>query len=185
MSTNHDNKELEPLGAPELTALGKRIELLRIDRRMSKGVLAQRAGTSRQQLWRVMTGKSELTSSLCARLAEVLEVDSRLLREAERESDRSWSTDAIPALRDRMMGLAFDGADASARAGDKRSQTLEEYVSEPYGLERTFATLPGTEDGRRLKRALLNAVEDLAQARALKLPSAFFDLRRRVVNDEN
>src|SRR6185295_5599156 len=69
-------------GIPELTPLGKRIELLRFERRMSKRVLAQRAGTSRQQLWRVMTGKSELTSSLCARLSEVLETDSRMLRDA-------------------------------------------------------------------------------------------------------
>jgi len=185
MSTNHDSRGLEPIGVPELTALGKRIELLRIDRGMSKGVLAQRAGTSRQQLWRVMTGKSELTSSLCARLADVLEVDSRLLREAEREPDRDIRTDAIPALRDRIMGLVFDRADSSATVGARRSQTLEEYVTDAYGLERTFATLPATEDGRRLKRALLNAVEDIAQARALKLPSTFFDLRRRVVNDEN
>jgi hypothetical protein len=36
-----------------------------------------------------------------------------------------------------------------------------------------------------LKRALLNAVEDIAEARSLKLPAAFFDLRRRVVNGEN
>ena len=185
MSTNHDSKELEPIGVPELTPLGKRIEMLRIDRRMSKGVLAQRAGTSRQQLWRVMTGKSELTSSLCARLADVLEVDSRLLREAEREAVRTPSADDFLILRERVAGVAFDRTDAFARVVDRRSQTLEEYVSEVHGLERTFETMPATEDGRRLKRALLNAVEDLAQARALKLPSAFFDLRRRVVNDEN
>src|SRR5688572_14561876 len=149
MSTNHDSRELEPLGVPEFTALGRRIELLRIDRRMSKGVLAQRAGTSRQQLWRVMTGKPELTTALCARLADVLEVDSRLLREAERESDSTARADTIPVLRDRMTGLAFDGADSFVRAADKRSQTLEEYVSEAYGLERTFETFPATEDGRR------------------------------------
>src|SRR5687768_8679810 len=82
MSTDRDD-ELTAAGVPELTPLGKRIELLRIERRMSKRILAHRAGTSRQQLWRVMTGKSELTSSLCARLADVLEGDFRLLREAE------------------------------------------------------------------------------------------------------
>src|SRR5690349_25025928 len=85
MSTDGENSELNVAGAPELTPLGKRIELLRLERRMSKRVLAQRAGTSRQQLWRVMTGKSELTSSLCARLSEVLETDSRLLRDVSRE----------------------------------------------------------------------------------------------------
>lgn len=44
--------------------------------------------------------------------------------------------------------------------------------------------MPVSEDGRRLKRALLNAVEDVAEARSLKLPQTFFDLRRRIVNDE-
>jgi len=73
MSTDAEDEQLVAYGVPELTHLGARIELLRIARRMSKRVLAQRAGTSRQQLWRVMTGKSELTTSLCARLAEVLE----------------------------------------------------------------------------------------------------------------
>src|SRR3954466_9657194 len=64
---------------PQLSDLGKRIEMLRVDRGVSKQVLARAAGTSRQQLWRVMTGKSELTSTLCQRLASVLDVDSRTL----------------------------------------------------------------------------------------------------------
>lgn len=63
-----------PEGTPELTALGKRLEILRIERGVSKQRLARHAGTSRQQLWRVMTGKSELTSSLRDRLASALAV---------------------------------------------------------------------------------------------------------------
>lgn len=59
-------------GFPELTELGKQIEVLRIDRGLSKQHLARHAGTSRQQLWRVMTGKSELTPALRTRLADVL-----------------------------------------------------------------------------------------------------------------
>src|SRR5947209_12631060 len=66
-------------GAPELTALGKRLEILRIERGVSKQRLARHAGTSRQQLWRVMTGKSELTSSLRERLASALAVEPRSL----------------------------------------------------------------------------------------------------------
>lgn len=73
-------------GFPELTELGKRIEVLRIDRGLSKQHLARHAGTSRQQLWRVMTGKSELTPTLRARLAEVLGTSS--------------SADAVSAARD-------------------------------------------------------------------------------------
>src|SRR5437763_12241266 len=66
-------------GAPELTSLGKRLEILRIERGLSKQRLARHAGTSRQQLWRVMTGKSELTSSLRDRLATALAVEPRSL----------------------------------------------------------------------------------------------------------
>src|SRR5215213_5059422 len=66
-------------GVPELTALGKRLEILRIERGVSKQRLARHAGTSRQQLWRVMTGKSELTSSLKGRLAGALSVDPSML----------------------------------------------------------------------------------------------------------
>src|SRR5512147_89382 len=92
MSTDAEDDNLIASGVPELTPLGRRIELLRMERRMSKRVLAQRAGTSRQQLWRVMTGKSELTSSLCARLSEVLETDSRILRDVGRVASGGAST---------------------------------------------------------------------------------------------
>ena len=189
MSTDAEDSELNVAGAPELTALGKRLELLRLDRRISKRVLAQRAGTSRQQLWRVMTGKSELTSSLCARLAEVLEVDSRLLR------DTTFNVvDGTEAHPPRPM-LHGTGASQSAGPGLRPrptappdspfTGTLEEFISAAHGLARTLGTLPNTEDGRRLKRMLLDAIEDIAIARALKLPQVIFDLRRAVVNADD
>src|SRR5512133_2641053 len=68
-----------PEGVPELTSLGKRLEILRIERGISKQRLARHAGTSRQQLWRVMTGKSELTTSLRERLAGALSVEPSYL----------------------------------------------------------------------------------------------------------
>ena len=156
MSTELDDDDLTSAGIPELSPLGKRIELRRLERRMSKRTLAQRAGTSRQQLWRVMTGKSELTSSLCARLAEVLEIDGRALRDATVETSAPVHV----------------------------CETLEDYIAGPNGLERTFETFPVTNDGRRLKRVLLDAIEDIAMARSLKLPQVIFDLRRAVVNDD-
>ena len=166
MSTEHVEDELSASGMPELTALGTRIELLRLERRMSKRVLAQRAGTSRQQLWRVMTGKSELTSSLCARLSEVLEVDSRSLR------------DATFATADGNGGAATAVAEPGPLC-----QTLEEFITRREGLERTFAMIPETDDGRRIKRAVLDAIEDIAIERSIKLPQLVFDLRREVVNE--
>jgi transcriptional regulator with XRE-family HTH domain len=187
MSTETDDPELTAAGVPELTPLGKRIELLRLERRLSKRILAQRAGTSRQQLWRVMTGKSELTSSLCARLAEALETDSRVLRDvtpgASAFTGRNDRRAAAPTLRDSRATTRSHHATSD---GDVHlCETLEEYVSEADGLARTFDTLPVTADGRRLKRVLLDAIEDIAIARSLKLPQAIFDLRRAIVNDDS
>ena len=184
MSTDADDDELVANGVPELTPLGKRIELFRLERRMSKRILAQRAGTSRQQLWRVMTGKSELTSSLCARLSEVLETDSRLLRDAARHWSDGYGRPSVG--RDGSAGnRRADDFDKAREAPAKFCETFEEYVSTAAGLNATFATLPDTRDGRRLKRALLDAIEDIAITRSLKLPEAIFDLRRDVVNSHD
>jgi len=189
MSTDGENSELNVAGAPELTTLGKRIELLRLDRRISKRVLAQRAGTSRQQLWRVMTGKSELTTSLCARLAEVLEVDSRLLRDTTFDIvDGTVRHPARPMLHGRGSSQAVGPGLRllpTVPAAGPFEGTFEEFISAAHGLARTLDTLPNTEDGRRLKRMLLDAIEDIAIARALKLPQAIFDLRRAVVNADH
>src|SRR5919109_2790718 len=76
MSTQSDSETPSGDTFVELTPVGKQLEMLRIQRGLSKQHLARYAGTSRQQLWRVMTGKSELTSSLRHRLAEVLHVDA-------------------------------------------------------------------------------------------------------------
>ena len=50
MSTEMPLEITLPEGAPELTSLGKRLEILRIERGISKQFLARYAGTSRQQL---------------------------------------------------------------------------------------------------------------------------------------
>jgi len=191
MSTDRDD-DLTAAGVPELTPLGKRIELLRFERRMSKRILAHRAGTSRQQLWRVMTGKSELTSSLCARLADVLETDSRLLRDTSIERSENRHLFARPSV-DHTVGapVAARRTDAAVHNVEDpdghlpHRHSLEEYVTRPDGLSRTFDTLPATRDGRRLKRVLLDAIEDIAISRSLKLPQTIFDLRRAVVNDDD
>ena len=182
MSTDTDDNELVANGVPELTPLGKRIEMLRIERSMSKRILAQRAGTSRQQLWRVMTGKSELTSSLCARLSEVLETDSRVFREVSRTAADARAVGSPRGPPDAWIARGRDKSDNGDTPSPRFCETLEEYVSSASGLERTFETLPNTNDGRRLKRVLLDAIEDIAVSRSLKLPQAIFDLRRAVVN---
>jgi transcriptional regulator with XRE-family HTH domain len=206
MSTSHDRGYLNADGMPELTPLGKRLELLRIERRLSKSVLAQRAGTSRQQLWRVMTGKSELTGSLCARLADVLEIDSRVLRDAPGERDGLGAALARRGVRWSDVSEASGWADvsesssAAAQPAPSNSnarvlaaqvdqtfepdQSFEAYVADSRGLERTLETLPMTEDGRRLKRALLDAIEDIAVERSLRLSPGLFELRRRVINGD-
>ena len=151
-------------GAPELSVLGKRIELLRIDRGLSKQALARRAGTSRQQLWRVMTGKSELTGSLCLRLSDVLQADPRTLRD--------------PAIV--VQPLTFHEGQATPRP----PATLEAWLGDPDHVLRSLATLPGGESARVLRLDLLDAAERRARLAGIAIPAHLAELRRRVVAGE-
>src|SRR5215210_2239805 len=126
MSTEALHDSVLPAGVPELTSLGKRLEILRIERGISKQRLARAAGTSRQQLWRVMTGKSELTSALCQRLADVLQADSRTLRNGGPHPGHGNGS----------------GPGASAEIGVDAPADLTAYVTDPALLLRTLATLP-------------------------------------------
>ncbi|HEX8848903.1 MAG TPA: helix-turn-helix transcriptional regulator [Gemmatimonadaceae bacterium] len=151
--------------APRLTPLGKRIEMLRVERGFSKQSLARSAGTSRQQLWRVMTGKSELTSTLCHRLASVLDVDSRSLSSA-------------------LLG----GSAAAPNGTDGRPSTvatpvsLAAFLESPALLARTLRTLPAGEDGIAIKRALLDAIEDRARLSRAPIPSWLFRVRASILD---
>jgi transcriptional regulator with XRE-family HTH domain len=167
MSTEVLRESMTVEGVPELTALGKRLEILRIERGVSKQHLARYAGTSRQQLWRVMTGKSELTSSLRDRLAVALAVDPVAFNTAPPQS-------VAPPVS--TFALA---ASASALPA-----TIDEYLSDPSHLAATLRTLPSGDGGRRLKRALLNAVEDLAVEAGGALPVDYSEIRRRVLAGE-
>ena len=155
-------------GAPELTQLGKRLEILRIERGISKQHLARHAGTSRQQLWRVMTGKSELTSSLRDRLAFALSVEPATLSQFS----------PAPSLR-----VADSAAQLSMRAPFE-TPTVSEYLTDARHLAATIRTLPTGDGGRRLKRALLNSVEDLAVEAGQALPIDYSEIRRRVLAGE-
>ncbi len=165
-----DSKTEALRGVPELSALGRRLELLRIDRGISKQRLARFAGTSRQQLWRVMTGKSELSGSLRDRLAQVLGVDAAELTVVR----------AVPPVG---VLLAPEPA-ISVETNAATTISIAEYVGHPQLLIRTLASMPTGALGVRLKRQLLNAVEDLALERSISLGSAFFDVRRRVLAGE-
>lgn len=157
------------LAGPELTALGKRIEMLRIDRGISKQHLARYAGTSRQQLWRVMTGKSELTGSLRERLAEALRVEPPSLHERPHAV-----AEAVPAAPVAVAPHPQGGADAE----------LALYLANADAIAATLRTMPGGSSGRRLKRAYLDALEDAALEHGLALDARVFDLRRAVVLGE-
>jgi len=150
-------------GTPGLTELGKRIEMLRIERGLSKQHLARHAGTSRQQLWRVMTGKSELTPTLRLRIADALNV-------------------AAPELT--MSAVRPRSTTTSAPPRPAAPVRLTEYVASPDAVTRTLATMPSGEHGWRVKRAYLDALEDAALASGHALESSFFDLRRRVLAGE-
>jgi transcriptional regulator with XRE-family HTH domain len=171
MSTQALLESALPEGVPELTTLGKRLEILRIERGISKQHLARYAGTSRQQLWRVMTGKSELTSSLKERLAGALSVDPSLLSNAGQTNTHTF------ALAATIGATAFDGTERGV-------PTINEYLEDPQLLATTLRTLPTGDSGRRLKRALLNTLEDLAVEAAQALPLDYSEIRRRVLAGE-
>ena len=176
-------RELEgrEAGVPQLTELGKQIELLRIGRRISKQGLARKAGTSRQQLWRVMTGKSELTASLRQRLAEVLEVDPRHLGGQDRLLKAAGIV-PITALRP-VMPLPVRPRD-DVGDGYERGVDLPTYLADVTRMERTLRSLPAGAEGRRLKRDLLNLLEDFAAERGVRLSPDFFALRGRALNGD-
>src|SRR5688572_3755866 len=100
MSTEQDRASPLYEGLVELTPVGKQIEMLRIQRGLSKQHLARYAGTSRQQLWRVITGKSELTSSLRHRLADALHIDAASIGVAlsSPANSRTTSADLAPII---------------------------------------------------------------------------------------
>ena len=170
----------EAAGVPELSELGKRIEVLRIGRGLSKQLLARFARTSRQQLWRVLTGKSELTTSLRERLARALEVDPAILSStsATPRLVSSWSA-GRPAPVSSSATLL--GAFATSHGSPAEPLTLQRFLANSASIERVLRQLPSGEPGRRLKRALLDAVEDLAVEHGIPLRRPFFELRRRVL----
>jgi len=172
MSTGTPKPDSELAGVPELTSLGKRIEVLRIGRGLSKQHLARYAGTSRQQLWRVMTGKSELTEALRQRLAVALQVDSAALATTASAAAASASAPSIAATADEAVAVRGIGI------------SLDTYLSTPQLAERTLRTLPNGDVGRELKRMILTALEDVALERRIALPAEFFELRRRVLSGE-
>ena len=153
-----------PAGFPELTPLGKRIEMLRIERSLSKQFLARHAGTSRQQLWRVMTGKSELTGALKNRLADALQVS--------------------PAELDTSVGGRRTASTTSRMLGPTTPLHLPAYLAEPETISRTLTTMPTGDAGRALKRRFLDALEDMAIHDGCALDTSFFELRRRVIAGE-
>ena len=162
---------LDGEGAAELTLLGKRLEILRIERGLSKQRLARSAGTSRQQLWRVMTGKSELTSSLRERLASALAVESAVIVTGVSGASQVSSFTAPPSGAFTPV-LSFNAI------------TVTDYLTDPQHLATTLRTLPAGDGGRRLKRALLNALEDLAVETGRALPNDYSDMHRRVLAGE-
>ena len=158
MATEVVQEALDDGASADLTPLGVCLEIRRIQRGLSKQGLARAAGTSRQQLWRVMTGKSELTSSLRQRLATALECDSEL----------------ISALDDATTAQQRYPRSVSQPA------SFNDYVAHSRHLLATLGTLPPGEGGRQLKRALMHSLEMLAGDGGHALPSDFSEIHRRV-----
>lgn len=169
------------VGTPELAPIGKRIEMLRIEQGLSKQQLARAAGISRQQLWRVLAGKSELTGSLRDRLAFVLKTDSAVLQQAAVESDPA--TGSLSAWFGRATAT-LPGVALEAETGVTGSAPVSfaEFVTSPVHVRRVLASLPSCDAGLALKRAFLDAIEDVAMTRDVALHAEFFEIRRAVIS---
>ena len=117
-----------------------------------------------------MTGKSELTTALRGRLAIALTVD--------------------PASLSSAPSAALSGAPAGAQVGEPAAHalvapvTMSDYLNDAAHVAATLRTLPSGDGGRRLKRALLNALEDLAVESDAALPLDYSEIRRRVLAGE-
>jgi hypothetical protein len=113
-----------------------------------------------------MTGKSELTSSLCQRLSEALRVEAQLLRTA-----------AVPDASYAALEAALSAPHAPAGLPRLAPPTLGEYLADPGSIDRTLQTYPGGADGRRLMRGFLDALEAVAAEAGLDVPPAVARIR--------
>ncbi|CAN5342002.1 hypothetical protein BH09GEM1_BH09GEM1_03760 [soil metagenome] len=161
MATEVARHAVEDSASADLTALGMRLEILRIQKGLSKQGLARSAGTSRQQLWRVMTGKSELTTALKVRLAGALACETEVI------ADHSDHT-----------ATALDGRSPA------RPMTVSDYLTDANHIATTLKTLPLCDEGQRLKRALLNTLEDMAVEAGRTLPADYPEIHRQVLAGE-
>lgn len=155
--------------------------MLRIERGLSKQQLAKAAGISRQQLWRVLAGKSDLTSSLRERLAFVLRTDAAVLQQ---DLTDEADTDGIsPWRRVARQGGALAPATATSTTTLTlpAPSTFTEFIATTEHVQGLLAALPTCDSGLALKRAVLDSIEDVAMARGIALPVEFFDLRRAVI----
>lgn len=164
------------LAGPELSELGKRIETLRIHRGISKQHLARYAGTSRQQLWRVMTGKSDLTTALRDRLAEALRVEVPDLL--------AYAVPGASAFPGRVAEPVRAALVAAAVAAPDDDPAMRDYLGDVDAIERTLRSMPAGPGGRRLKRAYLDALEDASMESGLPLDEGVFALRRAVLSGD-
>jgi hypothetical protein len=119
-----------------------------------------------------MTGKSELTSSLRERLAGALSVEPGFLS----------SSQTLSATQTFSLASASHAAAALTSSGE--APTIALYLTEPAHLAATLRTLPSGDAGRRLKRALLNALEDLSVEGGFTLPVDYSEIRRQVLSGE-
>lgn len=165
VDVSHGDTSSDTFDLSELTETGRVIDAHRTRRRLTKGGLARIVGISRQQLWRVMTGKSALTPALRDRLASALGADE--LRHDIAASPRRV-TDASPIATDREP---------------RASSELLAYLRSPDAIARTLETLPGGSEGRWLHRAVFDVIEEMAAISGVPLDPETLRLRRGLFGD--
>ncbi|HEY0997209.1 MAG TPA: hypothetical protein VGD77_14535, partial [Gemmatimonadaceae bacterium] len=71
-----------------------------------------------------------------------------------------------------------------ATAAASEPLELQPWLGQHRRIEATLRSLPTGAQGRRLKRALLDLIEDIASEQRIPVTAGFLDLRRRVLNGE-
>ncbi len=165
VDVSHSDTSSDSFDLSELSETGRIIDAHRTRRRLTKGALARTVGISRQQLWRVMTGKSALTPALRERLATALGAED-LRRDTSLHSARI--ADEPHAAVDREL---------------RTSSELIAYLRSPESIARTLETLPGGSEGRWLYRAVFDVIEEMAAISGVVLGPETIRLRRGVYGE--
>lgn len=155
-----------------LTELGQRIEDLRRAAGLNTQGLARKAAMSRQHLWRISTGRTDVETGDVVRIARALGVAP---------------SELLPDLGAGQWEPETDRDAAAAGSGDEPTpagRELEAFMSNMERIVHLLSNSSGGDITQAVKIGLLNGIEQVARETGNKLPPEYGEIRRRVINGE-